>query len=175
MNSDSENPQSGLAWWWHVIFLAAIVGLLAAIAIPNYIGGGSSKLTSIINTLRQVDGAKNYWAFEHGYTNVSDMHREVTQQDIAQYVKHGNVDKFGFGFDQNGYIQAGSGIIYSINPVGASPEAKFTSDFRESRWPRGWKIPKGTVMIFVGINEKYILPGHESQSPKSIEQVLPRP
>jgi hypothetical protein len=56
--------------------------------------------------------------------------------------------------------------------LGVSPEAKFVSNFRERSWPSGWKIPKGTIIIFVGTGEKYILPGQESKPPKSLGEVL---
>jgi hypothetical protein len=171
MDSDSKS-KSIRSWLLTVVLLIAIIGLFIAIAVPNFVGGGPSKLSSIINVLRQIDGAKEQWAYEHGLTNSVNSSKEITQQDIAPYFKRGSIDKFGFGFDQNGYIHAGKGIIYSINPLDVSPEAKFTSDFRESRWPSGWKIPKGTAMIFSGVYEKYILSGQESKPPKSITEVF---
>jgi len=169
-SDDSSKPIR--SWLLTVVLLLALIGLLVAIAVPNFVGGGPSKLSSIINVLRQIDGAKEYWAAQHGFTNSVDSSREITQQDIAPYFKRGSIDKFGFGFDQNGYVHAGKGIVYSINTLGKSPEAKFTSDLRERGWPHGWKIPSGTVMIFSGMDEKYILPGQESKPPKSLSEVF---
>jgi hypothetical protein len=171
MDSNSKS-KSIRSWLLTLVLLTAIIGLFVAIAVPNFVGGGPSKLSSIINVLRQIDGAKEYWAEQHGFTNSVNSSREITQQDIAPYLKHGSIDKFGFGFDQNGYVHAGKGIIYSINSLGKSPEAKFTSDFRERSWPHGWKIPNGTVVIFSGMYEKYILPGQESKPPKSLSEVF---
>jgi hypothetical protein len=162
------------SWLLTVVLLLALVGLLVAISVPNFVEGGPSKLSSIINVLRQIDAAKDYWAMQHGLTNSVNSSKEITQQDIAPYFKRGSIDKFGFGFDQNGYVHAGKGIIYSINSLGKSPEAKFTSDLRERGWPRGWKIPKGTILLFGANGEEYILPGQESKPCKSLTELFSR-
>jgi hypothetical protein len=55
------------------------VGFIVAIAIPNHVGSPKSKLTGIINNLRQLDAAKNQWAFDHGITNFNQI-AELTNQ-----------------------------------------------------------------------------------------------
>lgn len=48
-----------------IMIVVAIIGLLAAIAIPNFIRARTkSQQNACINNLRQVDGAKQQWALE---------------------------------------------------------------------------------------------------------------
>ena len=48
-----------------IMIVVAIIGLLAAIAIPNFIKARqSSQTNACINNLRQIDGAKATWALE---------------------------------------------------------------------------------------------------------------
>jgi len=49
-----------------IMIVVAIIGLLAAIAIPNFIKARqSSQQNACINNLRQIDGAKATWALEN--------------------------------------------------------------------------------------------------------------
>jgi len=48
-----------------IMIVVAIIGLLAAIAIPNFIHARTTSQTNAcINNLRQIDGAKQEWALE---------------------------------------------------------------------------------------------------------------
>ena len=48
-----------------IMIVVAIIGLLAAIAIPNFVRARTtSQMNACINNLRQVDGAKQQWALE---------------------------------------------------------------------------------------------------------------
>jgi len=48
-----------------IMIVVAIIGLLAAIAIPNYVKARTTSQTNAcINNLRQIDGAKQEWALE---------------------------------------------------------------------------------------------------------------
>ena len=50
-----------------IMIVVAIIGLLAAIAIPNFLRARStSQQNACINNLRQVDGAIQQWALETG-------------------------------------------------------------------------------------------------------------
>jgi len=146
-----------------LVFLAlVIVGLFVAVAFPNYVGGGPSKLSSVILMLKQIDGAKRYWAEQHGFTNdVRPLH-EISQQDIATLLAHsdGNVDRFGFGFDTNGYICSAKDVRFEINPLGVSPKAIFLRGYKRAPIP----LPEGAVIkLDQNEMEEYILPG---QPPK---------
>jgi prepilin-type N-terminal cleavage/methylation domain-containing protein len=49
-----------------IMIVVAIIGLLAAIAIPNFVRARSTSQTnSCINNLRQIDGAVQQWALEN--------------------------------------------------------------------------------------------------------------
>jgi len=48
-----------------IMIVVAIIGLLAAIAIPNFVKARKRAQTNAcINNLRQIDGAKEQWALE---------------------------------------------------------------------------------------------------------------
>jgi prepilin-type N-terminal cleavage/methylation domain-containing protein len=48
-----------------IMIVVAIIGLLAAIAIPNFVHARTvSQQNACINNLRQIDGAKQQWALE---------------------------------------------------------------------------------------------------------------
>ena len=49
-----------------IMIVVAIIGLLAAIAIPNFVRARTtSQMNACINNLRQLDGAKQQWALEN--------------------------------------------------------------------------------------------------------------
>ena len=50
-----------------IMIVVAIIGLLAAIAIPNFVKArNSSQKNACINNLRQIDSATQQWAIEGG-------------------------------------------------------------------------------------------------------------
>ncbi len=49
-----------------IMIVVAIIGLLAAIAIPNFVNARTtSQMNACINNLRQIDGAKQTWALDN--------------------------------------------------------------------------------------------------------------
>jgi len=65
---------------------AAIVFLLIAIAVPNFVRSRSTSASNaVINNLRQIDTAKQQWALEHGKTD-TDV---ATLDDIKPYLRGG--------------------------------------------------------------------------------------
>ena len=49
-----------------IMIVVAIIGLLATIAIPNFVRARlKAQQTTCINNLRQIDGAKQQWALEN--------------------------------------------------------------------------------------------------------------
>lgn len=69
-----------------IMIVVAIIGLLAAIAIPNLISSRVTSQTNMcIDNLRMLDAAKQQWALEHGCTPKS-----VPQgSDIQPYLGRG--------------------------------------------------------------------------------------
>ncbi|MGZ4963306.1 MAG: type II secretion system protein [Limisphaerales bacterium] len=49
-----------------IMIVVAIIGLLAAIAVPGFLGARSrAQQTTCLDHLRLIDGAKQQWALEH--------------------------------------------------------------------------------------------------------------
>ena len=66
------------------MIVVAIIGLLAAIAIPNFVKARTtSQQNACINNLRQFDGAAQQWALE----TKQSANATVTSTAIAPYVK----------------------------------------------------------------------------------------
>jgi len=68
-----------------IMIVVAIIGLLAAIAIPNFIRARTtSQKNACINNLRQIDGAIQQWALE----NKKDSAASVGFTDVSPYLKN---------------------------------------------------------------------------------------
>jgi len=66
------------------MIVVAIIGLLASIAIPNFVHARSSaQQNACINNLRQIDGAAQTWALEHNKTS-SDVYNLPS---VMPYIK----------------------------------------------------------------------------------------
>src|SRR5258706_5124264 len=69
-----------------LMIVVAIIGLLAAIAIPNFVRArGTAQKNACINNLRQIDGAKQQWALENRQTDAA----VPVATDITPYLKGG--------------------------------------------------------------------------------------
>ena len=70
-----------------IMIVVAIIGLLAAIAIPNFLRARStSQQNACINNLRQIDGAIQQWALE---TGAKRDRRESLGHKIQPYMGRG--------------------------------------------------------------------------------------
>ena len=68
-----------------IMIVVAIIGLLAAIAIPNFVRARTqSQMNACINNLRQIDGAIQQWALE----NKKDTAATVSYTEISPYLKN---------------------------------------------------------------------------------------
>ena len=72
-----------------IMIVVAIIGLLAAIAIPNFVKAReNAQLNSIFNNLRIIEGAKDQWALENKKGTGDTVGSVVT---ISDYLKGGTV------------------------------------------------------------------------------------
>ena len=69
-----------------IMIVVAIIGLLAAIAIPNFVRAReTAQANACINNLLQIDGAIQQWALETRAASAA----AVTLADCAPYLKGG--------------------------------------------------------------------------------------
>jgi prepilin-type N-terminal cleavage/methylation domain-containing protein len=94
-----------------IMIVVAIIGLLAAIAIPNFIKArATSQQNACINNLRQIDGAINEWALETGQSNGNTVGTVAT---VSAYIK----------LNSNNLVPGcPAGGTYTTSTVGANPQ-----------------------------------------------------
>jgi prepilin-type N-terminal cleavage/methylation domain-containing protein len=69
-----------------IMMVITIIGLLAALATPSFSNARTtSRANTCINNLRQLTGAKDQWAMEHGKSE-TDL---VDITEVAGYIKSG--------------------------------------------------------------------------------------
>src|ERR1035437_2776535 len=91
-----------------IMIVVAIIGLLAAIAIPNFVKARTtSQMNACINNLRQIDGAKQQWALE-------------TKQPATVTPTQGNIDP---------YIGRSGSAANVICPAGGSTATTFALSY----------------------------------------------
>jgi prepilin-type N-terminal cleavage/methylation domain-containing protein len=96
-----------------IMIVVAIIGLLAAIAIPNFIRArATSQQNACINNLRQIDGAIAEWALETGQSNGATVSSVAT---ISAYIRL-NSNNSVPGCPANG--------TYSVFNVGSTPQVR---------------------------------------------------
>ena len=97
----------GLITGYLGIALIPVIGLMAAIAIPNFVKARTTaQINACVNNLRQIDSAKQLWAMEHK----KEAADTPTAQDLDAYIKT--------GFST---LKCPAGGTYRINAVGEKP------------------------------------------------------
>jgi prepilin-type N-terminal cleavage/methylation domain-containing protein len=93
-----------------IMIVIAIIGLLCAVAIPNYVKArANSQANACINNLRQIDGAMQQFAIENG-KHVGDIINYPT--DLTPYLKMNS---------GNSIPACPAGGSYTLSPVGNEP------------------------------------------------------
>jgi prepilin-type N-terminal cleavage/methylation domain-containing protein len=112
-----------------VMIVVTIIGLLAAIAIPNYVKArDGSRLNVIYNNLRIVEDAKEQWALETGQINGTPV-PDVTV--VSNYIRGGNVKTV-------------INELYVPNPVGTLAGASLPAGVGLGNFAAGSFIPMKT-------------------------------
>jgi prepilin-type N-terminal cleavage/methylation domain-containing protein len=98
-----------------IMIVVAIIGLLAAIAIPNFVRARTTSQTNAcISNLRIIDGAKGQWALE--------VHKQTTDTpagtDIQPYMGRGSAGELPSCPNDSTQTFANS---YSPNNIGTKP------------------------------------------------------
>jgi prepilin-type N-terminal cleavage/methylation domain-containing protein len=91
-----------------IMIVVAIIGLLAAIAVPNFVRAReTAQLNSILNNLRLIEGAKDQWALENKKTTGAT----VTSTSLEVYLRN------------NEWVQQLANETYNINAIGTQASA----------------------------------------------------
>lgn len=94
-----------------IMIVVAIIGLLAAIAIPNFIKARTTSQTNAcINNLRQISGAIDTWALETGQATGSAVASVAT---VSAYIKLNSASSVP---------TCPGGGTYTTGNVGVAPE-----------------------------------------------------
>ena len=95
-----------------IMIVVGIIGLLAAIAIPNFARARASSQTNVcINNLRQIQAGIQQWAMEQKKGPTS----AVTEADVTPYLKNAAIcPAGGTSFDTS----------YTLTDVGTDPICK---------------------------------------------------
>ena len=97
-----------------IMIVVAIIGLLAAIAIPSFIKARTtSQKNACINNLRQVDGAKEQWAMAENQPATATP----VATDINNYIKGGTAKCVCPGDPTGGFPTS-----YTIRALGTDPK-----------------------------------------------------
>ena len=95
------------------MIVVAIIGLLAAVAIPNFVRArGTAQKNGCISNLRQIDGAKQQWAIENRKADTASP----DSTDVQSYIKN------------NAYPTCPASGTYTIGTVSTDPTCSKSAD-----------------------------------------------
>jgi hypothetical protein len=129
-HSVSQHPIAHIIWF--TAGLAAFV-----LVLDPFLHGGvrnrHSETHLIISNLRQLDGAMQQWALDHGRTGAV----MATKEDIAPYLR--------YSFAPDGLVKSVAGERYILKTITEPPEAHLTCEL-DGR-PKGTVFRLGTTSV----------------------------
>ncbi|MFO1513717.1 MAG: hypothetical protein U1F83_12495 [Verrucomicrobiota bacterium] len=117
--------------------LLSILFVAGFFVLPKRPGSRTAEFNGIVNSLRQIDGAKQQWALEQHVKAGTPASMEVLRSYLrVEALKH-------------------DGVAYIIKPLGEFDEAVLTRQFD------GW-VPQGTIIrLTTNMNHEFIFPKGE--------------
>src|ERR1035438_3735898 len=107
-----------------IMIVVAIIGLLAAIAIPNFVKArATSQMNACINNLRQIDAAANEMALEKGKKTTDTI---TYPTDLTPYIKLNSASSIP---------PCPAGGTYACAAVGTSPTCTLSTLTQAHRLP----------------------------------------
>ena len=100
-----------------IMIVVAIIGLLAAIAIPSFVKArNTSQQNACINNLRQIDSGKEQAAMANNWPNAQAVVAASTEEGLVnEYIKGGRP------------TCPGGGAAYTYNALGTLPSCSITT------------------------------------------------
>ena len=131
-------PEKRTGLWWGIgcliaalgiPFIVAIVGLLAAIAIPSFVKARETSMrNACINNMRMVDAAKEQAALQQHHKDGDT----ISEQELAPFLKNGLTG-----------LVCPNGGHYTSNAVGKDPECNVHGSLSEALNVRS-RVPRHT-------------------------------
>jgi prepilin-type N-terminal cleavage/methylation domain-containing protein len=108
-----------------IMIVVAIIGLLAAIAIPNFIKAReTARKNTCINNLRLIDGAIQQWALENNKSSSTQVSSAILTSSLTTYLGRGGTGKVNS--TQSGGVRCPSGGTYAGGTVNQKPTCSKT-------------------------------------------------
>lgn len=107
-----------------IMIVVAIIGLLAAIAIPNFVKAREyARRSTCINNLRLIDGAKQTWALE----SKASPNQTPAESSITPYLGHGIVP-FATLKDAGLFCPDQPAVAYTMGTIAETPLCTYPGD-----------------------------------------------
>ena len=106
-----------------IMIVVAIIGLLAAIAIPSFMKARTtSQAKACVNNLRQIESGKEQWALAAGMGQGINANDASNRPEVNKYIK------LQAGAGSNGPVCAVAGATYDYQAIGTNATCSVSSN-----------------------------------------------